>query len=81
MLTETDDLARALDRAAEHWPEERNRRKLLLRLIQEGANAISDEEEERIRERRKAILETSGVATPEMYPPGYLEELRKDWPD
>jgi hypothetical protein len=37
MITETDDIAEALDEAARHWPGDRDERKrLLLRLIRKG---------------------------------------------
>ena len=39
-ITETDDVARALDAAAARWPEVGSRRELLLRLVAHGREAI-----------------------------------------
>lgn len=80
-LTETDALADALDAAARRWPEERGARtRLLLRLVQEGHRAIRDDQDEDIARRRAAVEATSGALNG-VYPPGYLRELRRDWPD
>ncbi|MDQ3769142.1 MAG: hypothetical protein M3370_06665 [Actinomycetota bacterium] len=76
-ITETDEVARALDEAAERWPEE-SRGRLLIRLVEEGRAAISDARERAIEERRRAIRETAGKFS---YPPGYLKALRDEWPD
>ncbi len=74
-ITETDELARLLDDAAQRWPGE-SRARLLVRLAEEGAQAREDE----VARRREAIERHAGAFTG-MYPPGYLEEQRKDWPD
>ncbi len=74
-ITETDELARLLDDAARRWPGE-SRARLLVRLAEEGHRAHED----RIEKRREAIRRTSGMFTG-MYPPGYLAELRKGWPE
>lgn len=80
VITETDDIRLLLDDAARRWPEDRlNRRKLLLRLVQEGHRAALQQYERHVAERREAIEATSGVATG-AYGGGYLAELREDWP-
>lgn len=81
MITETDEVAQALDAAARRWPEDRrSRSKLLLRLINEGHHALQTEQERRKVEWRATLERTSG-AFDGLYEPGYLEELRKDWPE
>jgi hypothetical protein len=74
-ITETDEIARALDVAERRWPGE-SRSRLLAHLVEAGAEALEDERQRRLR----AIEETAGIFE-DVYPPGYLEELRKDWPD
>ena len=78
-ITETDELAEALDLAATRWPEAGSRRELLLRLVEQGRNAIERDRTEETERRRAAIRRTSGALTG-AYEPGYLERLRDDWP-
>lgn len=81
MVTETDQVARALDDAAERWPEDReNRPRLLLRLLEEGHRSVNGERQRRTDEHREAVTSTSGVLTG-VYGPGYLAELRAEWPE
>ena len=80
-ITETDKVSRALRKAAKRWPAERNTSsKLLLRLIEEGEQAIEEQEKKTRESRRAAVLETSGALTG-VYGENYLAELRKDWPE
>jgi hypothetical protein len=79
MITETDELAEALDAAAARWPEVGSRRELLLRLVEQGRYVIERDREEELERRRAAIRRTSGALTG-VYEPGYLERLRDDWP-
>jgi hypothetical protein len=77
-VTETPEVARALDRAAKRWPGE-SRSKLLLRLVEVGGGIL--EHDERVGEgvHRAAVLASSGRYA-EAYGPDYLAELRADWP-
>ncbi|MDX6320560.1 MAG: hypothetical protein QOF52_418 [Propionibacteriaceae bacterium] len=80
LITETDQVARALDDAAKRWPAESgNRAKLMLHLLEEGHLAVLGKRESAIRERREAVARTSGALTGD-YGEGYLDELREDWP-
>jgi hypothetical protein len=78
-ITETDDLAAALDAAAARWPDVGSRRELLLRLVEQGRGVIERERDAAAERRRDAIRRTSGALTG-VYEPGYLERLRDDWP-
>lgn len=79
-ITETSDVAVALDDAARHWPEQASRRgQLLLRLVAEGHRALEREDARARVQRRDAVERTAGTLTG-VYPPGYLEDLRGDWP-
>jgi hypothetical protein len=78
-ITETDDVAAALDAAAARWPEVRSRRELLLRLLEQGREVIDRDREDAAARRRAAIRRTSGALTG-AYEPGYLDRLRDDWP-
>jgi hypothetical protein len=79
MITETDDVAAALDAAAKRWPEVRSRRELLLKLVEQGRSVIESDRAEKLERRRAAIRQTSGALTG-AYEPDYLERLRDDWP-
>ena len=78
-ITETEELAAALDAAAARWPEIHSRRELLLRLVEEGREVIDRNRDEETARRRAAIPRTSGALTG-AYEPGELKRLRDDWP-
>lgn len=77
-ITESPELARALDIAALRWPIER-RSKLLLRLVQIGSAVLEQERSETTRGRLSAIEATSGKYG-DVFHDDYLVELRSDWP-
>jgi hypothetical protein len=79
MITETDEVAAALDVAAAHWPGITSRRELLLRLVEQGRAVIEHDRAEETGRRIAAIDDASGALTGS-YEPGYLERLRGDWP-
>lgn len=81
VVTETDDIAAALDLAVKRWPEiADSRSRLLVALVKEGAKRVEEQEESALEKRLRAINELSGSMSG-VFPPGYLEELRKDWPE
>lgn len=77
-MTETDDLAQALDAAAPRWPE-LSRAQVLVQLALEGHRAAQQEHDERRRLRLAALRQHSGMMAG-AYGPGYLERLREEWP-
>lgn len=80
-ITETDAVARALDAAADRWPEDAGARgRLLMRLVEEGHAAINDAREQEIERRRRAVRETAGILTG-VYRDHEVQRLREEWPD
>jgi hypothetical protein len=81
LITETDQIVRALDDAARRWPADRgNRTKLLARLVEEGHHAVLRQRDHDAAARRAAFDRTSAALTG-AYSDGYLAELREDWPE
>jgi hypothetical protein len=79
VITETDEVARALDAAAERWPEDRHSRpKLVVHLLEEGYRALGSARGEAAADRRDALRRTSGLLTG-MYGSDYLHRIREDW--
>lgn len=76
-VTETDTLKRALDSVAVAHPELANDRNALFRRLVDEATERYDGAERR-EAMRTAIrrIEARGLS----YPPGYLDDLRREWP-
>jgi hypothetical protein len=80
LVTETEQVAKALDDAARRWPQDRSSRaKLLVHLVEEGHRALLEDTAKRAATRREVIERTSGALTG-TYEAGYLTHLREDWP-
>lgn len=80
LITETEQVARAIEDAARRWPEDRDSRaKLLLRLVEQGHHVLLDEAAHQRLRRMEAVRRTSGALTG-TYEADYLEQLRDDWP-
>jgi hypothetical protein len=77
-VTETAQVARALDLAAQRWPGE-SRSKLLLRLVDIGGGALEQEQHTKDNTHRAAVRASSGRYAG-AFGPDYLTELRADWP-
>ena len=78
-VTETDDLARALDAAASRWPD-LSRPQLLVRLALEGHHLVEQALADRRSRRLAAVRQHSGILTG-AYGADYLRRLRKEWPE
>lgn len=75
-ITETDDIAAALDLAAQQWPDD-SRSDLMRRLIIRGARALAESPIERTLEIEAALQSLADLS--DCYPEGYLDRLRGDW--
>ncbi len=76
-VTETEELERALDIAARRWPEDRGRRsRLLMRVIRDWAREQDDD-----KERHRVALDRTRGSMTGVFPEGYLDDLRDEWPE
>ncbi|MDR1295149.1 MAG: hypothetical protein LBK59_09400 [Bifidobacteriaceae bacterium] len=78
-VTHTEPIRRALDLAGERWPGLTPQR-LLVRLIEEGADSLGRDRAQGAAEHRRRVEALAG-RYPGLYSPDYLDELRKDWPE
>lgn len=78
-VTQTPPVKHALEIAEREWPGV-PRSELITRLLTAGARSVETARAERRAARRKVLEETRGSLR-DAYPQGYLEELRKDWPE
>lgn len=80
-LTETPELARALDEAALLWPELRDDRAALVRkLVEIGWRTVGQAVEERRAARRAGVDRVAGSLTG-VYPRGAALALKQEWPE
>ena len=78
-VTETPELAHALEVAERRWPG-KSRSALLAALAEEGAKAIEQDDAERLEARRRRLEKLAG-GFEDVYYDGYLDDLRQDWPE
>lgn len=78
-ITESDELARALDELARAHPElDGDRNALFRQLVSEATAQYDQERTARLGRMRTAMRRIEARAL--RYPPGYLAELRAEWP-
>jgi hypothetical protein len=75
-VTDTGELSEMLDAAQLRWPEETDRKALLLRLVSAGSEAIAVG----ASQRQAAVTETAGALSG-IYLPDELQRLRGEWPE
>jgi hypothetical protein len=81
MITETDEIARAIDAAAATWPDAHDDRAALLRrLIVAGSERVEHSVDERTAARRHAIERAAGALSG-VYPPEAAATLKAEWPE
>lgn len=74
-VTKTPMLEHAIDVARLRWPDETHTSRLIERLAIEGANQLDVAEQ-----RRQDALDRLIGSRPGVYPEGYLDSLRAEWP-
>jgi hypothetical protein len=79
-VTETEAVQHALEVAARQWPEITSRSALLAALAEEAAKHLERDHAQRREERRRLVEQHAG-GFDDAFPPGYLDELRADWPE
>jgi len=78
-VTETDEVARALEAAERRWPGE-PRARLIVRLITENGEAVAELNDEEAA-RRLAAVEALAGTFPGLSNPGLRDDLRNEWPE
>lgn len=80
MITETDALSAALERAAEIWPEDaRDKGRLLRRVLSAGIESVETAQIKRLESRRSAIEQAAGSLIG-VWPADWRSAVRDEWP-
>ena len=81
MITETDDLSNALTVAAELWPESQgDKGRLLRRVLEAGIDTVKQVQTDH-RASRLAFVEQASGSLTGIWPSGWRQELRDEWPE
>lgn len=80
LVTETEEVEAALAAAARVWPDETSRSRLVARLAVLGAAHLPDPDVDTRRDRRLAALDRRAGRFTRLFPAGYREGLRDEWP-
>jgi hypothetical protein len=81
MITETDEIAAAIDEAAQRWPELADERAELLRRLIVSARTDEDLHVNKRRDARlKAIRENAG-GFDGVWDETWLRDQREEWPE
>lgn len=80
LVTETEELTEALAAASLVWPDETFRSRLLARLAIQGSLHLPDPDEAGLGRHRLAAIERHAGRFDGLFPPGYRERLRDEWP-
>ena len=81
MITESDQIAEAIELAAKLQPELKDDRADLLRyIIQRGIETLDNEKNEAAEARKKAIQEVAGSLSG-LWPENWRELMRAEWPE
>lgn len=76
-ITETDEITQALEAARRAWPELAEKPTALLRqLVLAGQQSIDNRAARRLR-----AIDTTAGSLAGAFAPGYLDDLRQDWPE
>jgi hypothetical protein len=80
MITETDQLIKALAQAEKVWPELAGQRTLLLRkLLEAGIETVERESTEKTKDRLNQVQKLAG-SMDGTWPANWKQELDQDWP-
>jgi len=81
MVTESDQIKKAIDDAALVWPELANERAELLRnLISQGAEIVAAKAKGKKKEREKAVKNLISIGTG-LWPNNFLSQRKDEWPN
>lgn len=78
MITESDELSLALDRAASLWPDCKSRTELLRLLIEEGSRVLLVKTDA-VKSQRLAALRALQKLGNGMWPADFDEQRKSEW--
>ena len=80
MITESDELAACLDKAAKLWPDCKSRTELLRLVIDEGSKALLLHADAVKAQRMEALRNLQKIGTG-LWPADFDEQRKSEWPE